>query len=232
MSDRAQILNDNQEAMRIILEGNQVGIWTALPGIVTSVNFDEVTCEVQPAIQGVVESSDGTLTPVNLPLLVDVPIVFPGAGGFTITFPLAAGDEVLVIFASRCIDAWWQSGGVQQAIEARMHDLSDGFALLSPRSQARVSGIPTISPTTIQVRSDDGTNYIEIAQGGGINIVTPQGVSISGNLNVEGTIHFTGDVLVDGHLNATFVTGGGIPLGTHKHIGVTTGTGTSGGPTP
>jgi hypothetical protein len=30
---------------------------------------------------------------VNLPLFVDVPIVFPSAGGFLITLPLKADDE-------------------------------------------------------------------------------------------------------------------------------------------
>ena len=31
-------------------------------------------------------------------------MVFPGGGGFALTFPVAAGDECLVVFASRCID--------------------------------------------------------------------------------------------------------------------------------
>ena len=64
-----------------------------------------------------------------------MPVVFPGGGGFALTFPVAAGDECLVVFASRCIDAWWQSGGVGEPMEPRMHDLSDGFALIGVRSQ-------------------------------------------------------------------------------------------------
>ncbi len=118
--------------MRSALDGRQVGMWTALPGIIESVDFETMTCVVQPTIQAVVVDENGNESPEDLPTLHDVPIVFPKGGGFLVTMPLAVGDEVLVVFSSRCIDAWFQSGGVQQAMEARMHDLSDGFAIPGP----------------------------------------------------------------------------------------------------
>jgi len=102
MSDRAQLYNDAEEAQRLVLDGRQATIWTAIPGIVQSVNFSAMTVEVQPSIQGTIENENGTIQSVNLPLLVDVPIVFPSAGGFTITFPIVAGDEVLVVFGATC----------------------------------------------------------------------------------------------------------------------------------
>ena len=106
-----------------------------MPGIVQSVDLATMTCSVQPAIQGTIELEDGSLQTTNYPLLIHVPIIFPRAGNFIITLPLAAGDEVLVSWACRCIDAWWQSGGIQRPMEARMHDLSDGFAIPGPTSQ-------------------------------------------------------------------------------------------------
>jgi hypothetical protein len=98
---------------------------------------------------------------VNLPLLINVPIVFPASGGFLLTLPLAAGDEVLVVFASRCIDSWWQSGGVGRPMEARMHDLSDGFAIPGPRSQAKLPGA-AVSTTKAQLRNNAGTVYLQV----------------------------------------------------------------------
>lgn len=202
--DRAQLLNDQEEATRLLLEGNQVGLWTALPAIVTKVTLSAMTIEVQPALQAVIEDETGKLTPVNLPLLVDVPIVFPSAGGFTITLPIAIGDEVLVIFSSRCIDAWWQSGGVQQAMEARMHDLSDGFAIPGPRSTPRkISGI---SSTALQMRNDAGTSYVEISADGKIKLVSASEIDITGDLKVTGTITATTDVKV-----------GSVSLTSHVH---------------
>lgn len=158
--DRSQLLNDAEESMRLVLDGRQSSIWTAMPGIIQSVNLSAMTCEVQPAIQGTVEDETGKIQSVNLPLLVDVPIVFPGGGGYLVTFPLEAGDEVLVVFASRCIDAWWQSSGIQRPMEARMHDLSDAFAIPGPRSQPNTAD--SISATDLEIRNDAGTTLISI----------------------------------------------------------------------
>ncbi len=152
--------------MRLVLDGRQSSIWTAMPGIVQSVDLEAMTCEVQPAIQGTIEDENGVLQSVNLPILVDIPICFPNAGGFIITFPMAKGDEVLVVMASRCIDAWWQSGGIQRPMEARMHDLSDSFAIPGPRSQPNVA--TSISSTDLEIRNKAGSVYISITSGGKI----------------------------------------------------------------
>ena len=122
------------EAVLAAMSSHQAGMWTALPGIVQSVNLTAMTVEVEPTVQALLTAADGTETWTNIPVLPDVPICFPGGGGFTLTFPVAVGDECLVVFSSRCIDAWWQSGGVQPQAELRMHDLSDAFAIIGPRS--------------------------------------------------------------------------------------------------
>lgn len=192
--------------MRTALDGRQAQIWTALPGIVESVDLEAMTVKVQPAIQGVVTQEDGSQKYVNLPLLVDVPLCFPSAGGFILTLPVQAGDEVLVIIASRCIDAWWQNGGIGIPMEARMHDLSDAYALPGPRSQPKVVG--SISSTGAQLRNDAGTSYVEISADGKIKLVSPSAIDITGDLIVSGNIStLTGDVLA-----------GLISLKLHKHI--------------
>lgn len=184
-------------------------MWTAMPGIVQSVDFAEMTVEVQLAIKGQVFDENNNVTQVNYPLLLNVPIVFPSAGGFTLTMPVAANDEVLVIFASRCIDSWWQNGGFENLpMEARMHDLSDAFAIIGPRSQKRVIG--SISASACQLRTDDGSIYLEISA---------SGVKVQGDLHVAGKVVATGEV-----------TGNSIDLSTHTHSGVVPGGGNSGPP--
>ena len=107
---------------------------------------------------------DGSEKDVALPLLLDCPIMFQGGGGFIGTFPIGVGDEALVVFASRCIDSWWQSGGIQTQAELRMHDLSDGFAFIGPKSQPNViSG--GFSTTSAQIRSTDGQTFFDLSQG-------------------------------------------------------------------
>ena len=121
-----------------------------------------------------IRNQDGSYADVAMPILVDVPVVFPCGGGYTLTFPVQPGDEALIVFGNRCIDAWWQSGGVQQQAEIRMHDLSDGFALVGPRSQPRV--LPGVSTSAVQLRSDNGLAHIEIS-GTDINAVSPSAIT-------------------------------------------------------
>lgn len=161
--ERRERYHDPQEAMRAALDGQQSSIWTALPGLVTAFNPVAVTVSVQPAIKGQVRGPDGKTALVDLPLLVDVPVMFARGGGLTATFPIAAGDECLVVFAARCIDGWWQDGGVQPALDQRMHDLSDGFAFVGPMSQKR--RISNISTTAAQLRTDDGATFVSVAAG-------------------------------------------------------------------
>lgn len=234
--DRDQLYGDPNESFRIGFAGQQANMWTSMPGIVQDVDWSQMTCSVQPAIQGTATDVNGVVTAHNLPLLIHVPIVFPQAGGFALTLPLQSGDEVLISWACRCIDAWWQSGGIQLPMEVRMHDISDGFAIPGPVSQPNV--ISGVSATTAQLRTKDGTSYIELTASGAINMLSPGGVTITGNLVVTGSgavganLQVGGTAAVTGALTAASVKSGLIDLATHKHLGVTTGTGTSGGPTP
>ena len=200
--------------MRAALDGRQAQIWTAGPGIVKAVDMTTMTLSVQPAIKGQVTDENGNVIFVNLPLLIHVPIQFPVAGGFALTLPVAVEDEVLVVWAARCIDAWWQNGGIQKPMEARMHDLSDGFAIVGICSVPNV--IPSISTTGAQLRNMAGTSYVELSSDGKIKLVSPVGVEVDGNLKVTGTIK--------GPLD--------IDLLTHKHGGVTVGGGSTGVPVP
>jgi len=132
----------------------------SIPGIVQNFDPIEQTVTVQPAIKERIVDGTGTVSMVNLPLLLDVPVVLPRAGGFVLTMPISQGDECLVIFSDSCIDAWWSQGGVQVQAEKRRHDLSDGFAVMGTWSQPR--RIANYSTNSAQLRSETGTSVIDI----------------------------------------------------------------------
>jgi hypothetical protein len=196
MSDRRERIGDQEEQARLAMDSRLAGLWTALPGIIQSFNASALTCTVQPAISGKVRNADGTISAQKLPLLQDCPVVFPGGGGCILTFPLAAGDECLVVFASRCIDSWWQLGGVKGQAEVRMHDLSDGFVIPGPRSQPR----KITAANKTQLRTDNGTTYIQIENGKvkisaqTLEITAPNG-TYTGNLNIVGSLTNNGSVV-------------------------------------
>jgi hypothetical protein len=236
--DRSERLADPEQVQRMALEGYAAGLWTALPGIVQSFDPAAMTVVVQPAIRGQTMDSTGAKSSTALPLLPDVPVVFPSGGGCTLTFPIQQGDECLVIFASRCIDAWWQSGGVQEQAEKRMHDLSDGFAIIGPRSQPRV--ISSVSTTVAQLRTDDGQTYIEVdpASGGIVTIKSPNTITIDApGVEFTGWVHTAGDIDSDADMTATGTVTGAtdvkaatISLKTHTHGGVQSGGSNTGAP--
>lgn len=230
--DRRERLDDPEESLRLAIESQQAAIWTALPGIVSAADLSAQTVSVQPSIQGSITAPDGSQQNVNLPILVDVPIVWPRAGGFALTFPIKPGDEVLVVFASRCIDAWWQSGGVGAQAEVRMHDLSDGFAILAPTSQPnRMTGV---SSSNVQLRDEAGSTLVEITPDGKANIVGASEINMTApTINITGDINMTGEMTFTGNFTqgSGSMTIGGIVFETHKHTGVQAGPSNTGGPT-
>lgn len=176
--DQRERIDDRLVALRAAFSGWQSQIWTALPAAVVSYDATKRTVSLQPTIQAQIQNAEGTWTNASLPVLEDCPVVFPGGGGFELTFPIAAGDEGIVVFASRCIDAWWQNSGVQPQAELRMHDLSDGMFIPGMFSQARK---PAVAPSgsVPQLRNAAGTVVLEFISGG---------MKLTGNLQVTGSI--------------------------------------------
>lgn len=222
--DRRELYDDPEEAIRLGFRDLQAKLWTSCVGIIESVDLGAQTCSVQPAIKGKVQLEDGSFQTVELPLLVDVPLIFPRAGGFSITFPVKKGDECLVSFSARCIDAWWQSGGIQEALESRMHDLSDGFAILGPTSQPRK--LADVQTDGVEMRTDSRSTYIKLTEGT---------IFVKGNIVHEGNTQQTGDVELSGnydHSGGSMTSLGRRIDGTHNHGGVQTGSGNTAIPNP
>lgn len=186
MTQPYELVGDEHENAVRAFHNRQSAIQTAMPGIIQSFDPVAMTCVVQPAIKAVVFAQDGTSSDVALPLLLDCPVFFPSGGGCTLTFPVKKDDECLVVFSSRCIDAWWFSGGIQSQAELRMHDLSDGFALVGVRSQPRV--LSGVSTSTVQLRSDDGAAFVSVDPSSHEVDITTSGIvniTAAGNVNVQ-----------------------------------------------
>lgn len=180
-----------EASYRDLITAARMDMHTAMPGIIQSFDPVHMTCTVQSAIRGAIITPNGRAEAADLPLLVDCPVVFPGGGGYVLTYPLKPGDEALIIIAERCIDAWWQSGGVQAAAEYRLQDLSDGFVIPGPRSQPHVV-TGGVGMTGAELRTDSGTTVLRL-KGDAIEIVAPGGITMT-----TPTLTVTGDVISGG----------------------------------
>jgi hypothetical protein len=199
---------------------------TSLPGIIESFDAATQTAKVNVAIKRVrdVRNADGTYTeiPTQIAPILNVPVQFPSGGGFHITFPVAKGDECLLVFQERSIDRWQQQSGIQKPLDRRMHEYTDAIAIVGIKSSP--NAISDISTDSLQIRNDDGTTFIDVTDseiildinGGGATFSVDKSVSFANGA----TITPLGD----------FVSAGGISLSSHVHSGVTTGSGTTAGP--
>ena len=209
---------------REILRQELCDLRVACPGIIQSFDATTQTATVQLALREPVvqpPSSPGTpvtITHETVPIIPDVPVVLPRAGGYALTLPITEGDECLVIFGDACIDSWWQAGGVQNLLTGRRHSLSDAIAVVGLWNQTRV--LNNYSSTTAQLRTDDGDAYIELASGHVVNIVAPGGLNINGDVVVQGTVEASGE----GTFNS-------IEVSQHVHPDVQSGSSNTGKPT-
>lgn len=94
----------------------------------------------------------------DYPLLVDVPVFVLGGGDRVVTIPIQTGDTCLVLFNDRDIDNWFSSGIATTPNSTRLHDLSDGLALVGFRSAAN----PVSSYSTSDVEVRNGSSKIGV----------------------------------------------------------------------
>lgn len=127
-----------------------------IPCIVQFFDYKTGTVECQPAIRERIINQNEEIEYRNIPLLTNVPVVFPSNSEYSITFPLKKGDECLVLFSDLSIDNFWEKGNVQNPIEDRRHDLSDGIAIPCNLSLVKQS-IENINALVIKSKSSSVT---------------------------------------------------------------------------
>jgi hypothetical protein len=181
------------------------------------VSFDEVvqTASVQISIK--------RLGGNTIQVIEDVIIAVPEANGYSVTLPIVAGDECLIVFCDRCIDNWHEYGGIQEQLEFRQHDLSDAFAIVGLNSKP--NKIANYNTTDLEVRNSDRTTLVSVRADGKVHMKSPVQVlidaptlQVNGAINATGIIHSDIDVTtnensVDGHTHV-YNPGGGDPTNT------------------
>lgn len=121
------------EVIRAALEAQAADLHVSIPARVTRVDLAKGLLDVQPLVQELVERDAG-LESMSVPVIANVPVVWPGAGGFRLTFPIAEGDTVLLIFSDRSLDQWLAKGGEVDPRDPRRHALPDAIAIPGLRS--------------------------------------------------------------------------------------------------
>lgn len=198
------------ELLAAALRKDRLGLCVAMPAQVLAYDHTNQRASVQPMLRKI----DGE----SRPIIPNVPVIFPRAGGASLTMPVNVGDAVLLVFLDRSIDDWLARGGEVSLTDVRAHNYNDAVALpgLMPFTG---NGPPNNDDVLIEYA---GARIIMKANGS-VEIIAP--TTIQGNVNIQGSLSVSGTINAGGD-----VVGAGISLSGHVHGGVESGGSTTGGP--
>jgi hypothetical protein len=94
------------QLLKQAIDHRLMDVHTALIAKVESYDADNQLVDVSPVLKRQVQTLDGEWTSEQLPMLCDVPVLFPRAGGYFISFPIQPGDFVQLIFNDVDIEEW------------------------------------------------------------------------------------------------------------------------------
>lgn len=152
MSRRPTLSSVLSDSIRYVLNDFNV----CMPGRIEKYDAVKQKADVKPLIQK--QYLDGRTE--SLPIVVGVPVVFPGAGNRAKLnmSVLQQGDFVLMLFCDRNIDQWLSSGRDLPPSTRRQHDLTDAIAIagLNP-----FSGFDNPEPDVVGITYKDAKFRIQ-----------------------------------------------------------------------
>ena len=204
-----------ESAVKALFDYQMRNIFTAIPAKVMQVeDAGEQRVAVKPLINNVFPDWEDS---IEFPTILSVQLMFPSSSTSAITFPINAGDTVLLVFAQSCMDVFKSGDGTTQPpSDYRRFDKRDAIAIpgLFPFGMA----INQQSKRTLTHSTDDvvmahnlGTEAeceIRLKPTGKVEINGNQ-IDISSSTKIDGNLINTGNVTVGVGATGSFTT----PLG-------------------
>jgi hypothetical protein len=175
------------EYIKTEFEYSMAEYWFACPGIVTGVSgdFSDLRVTVKPAINELY--ADG-VSEEHLDIL-SVPVIMPGSATSLVSFPINAGDTVLLVFSQRSMDNFKIGNGQPtQPNDARKFQAEDAIAIPGLFTFAKSANRPSIRKYPHNPKTDlvvahniaSGTEVmLHLKQSGDLVINTEQQVIVN-----------------------------------------------------
>lgn len=157
-------MSDLAEVLRKVMEHRLADVRTAMPVRVESYDLTTQTVDVVPLVREITET-EGDDIEEALPVIPSVPVAFPRAGGFFITFPIVPGDTGQIVICDRSIDQWRTRGSdsftsdygyAVHPLDKRLHGLSG--AAFYPGLSDSLSPILDAHATDMVLGRDGGSS--------------------------------------------------------------------------
>lgn len=180
-----------------------LSVHKAFPAKVRSYDNAKQTLECEP----VIERAD-----LEIPVLSDVPVVFPGGGDFFLSFPIVAGDFVLIVCCDVDFSQWSATGDKAKENFRARHGLNAvAIPMLRPSTKALASTSATEivlgksgagglrSAFGTEIKLGEGTQFVALA-----NLVATELTRIQGDIQAIFT-------WANSHTHATAAVGTPVP---------------------
>ena len=128
-----------EDLLLLAIENQLADVYTSIPGVIETYDPEKMLCAVRPTIKQIIDDTEGKKQTEALPLLQAVPVEFPGAGDFAITFPIEKGDTGRIVFCLNNIGEWLKKGGIVDPGDRRLHGLSGAVFVPGLRTSRGVS---------------------------------------------------------------------------------------------
>jgi hypothetical protein len=159
----------SDETMELIMDQATAETRTALPGVIKEYDPDTQTCKVRPVIDTPVKDPDtGEVVLEEQPTIPNCPVAWESSNSASasITFPLSPGDECLIIWCEKAVDAWMSKGGDgNEPVELRQHDDSDAIVFPVLRSLPNALDDLAVDGDSIVIRAGSGTEIKFVTSG-------------------------------------------------------------------
>ena len=182
------------QAFNLFIDTKINRIHTALPGKIVDYNFTNRSASIQPLLNR--QYADDTI--LTLPVIYNVPIIFPSAGNASLIFPVETGDSVLLIFSERSTDEWKSTGDQSLPSDPRSYDLTDAIA---------IPGLFSLNKTSQQIQA----NRVELTYNQFKISISPDGKIAIGVAGIE-LLSLIGSLLQALQTATTVTPAGPVPL--------------------
>jgi hypothetical protein len=148
-------------------------LYTSFPAKVVRYDSANGTVDVEPAVMCELPGYDHEpLEFEDLGELVNIPIQWPRAGGFVITFPVRVGDWVKVHCSIQSTLVWRGTGEVHSHPGiSDPHGLNGCWA--EPGCYPDILRVQNVSTTDLVIGKEDGTAVIRMTPAGSVRINSP-----------------------------------------------------------
>lgn len=159
------------EVIRRAIESRVGDVFTTVPGRIDTYDPDTQTADVLPVVRRPMPTEDDGTVYEDLPIIPNVPIVWPRANGAYIVWPIRTGDHVLLMFTTHSFAGWRRTGEVSDSGDVRPHHPGNAVAIpgLGPNADpidtaaASFDGMTIHHPTVIRLDSG-ATDFVALAQ--------------------------------------------------------------------